>query len=126
MTAADKTKLNVIAAGATKNVIDTALSTTSTNAVQNKVVAAAINGKAAAYHTHNYAGSSSAGGAATTALACTGNAATATTAANSNKIGNLDVSHFARSYNYTEVDDNFLNNSSQAFNYIADTIIPFL
>ena len=29
-------------------------------------------------HTHNYAGSSSAGGAATTALACTGNAATAT------------------------------------------------
>jgi hypothetical protein len=31
-----------------------------------------------ANHTHNYAGSSSAGGAATTALACTGNAATAT------------------------------------------------
>jgi len=29
-------------------------------------------------HTHNYAGSSSAGGAATTALECTGNAATAT------------------------------------------------
>lgn len=29
-------------------------------------------------HTHNYAGSSSAGGAATTALACTGNSATAT------------------------------------------------
>ena len=29
-------------------------------------------------HTHNYAGSSSAGGEATTALACTGNAATAT------------------------------------------------
>lgn len=33
---------------------------------------------APATHTHNYAGSSSAGGAATTALACTGNAATAT------------------------------------------------
>lgn len=31
-------------------------------------------------HTHNYAGSSSAGGAATSALTCTGNAATATTA----------------------------------------------
>lgn len=30
-------------------------------------------------HTHNYAGSSSDGGAATTALACTGNSATATT-----------------------------------------------
>lgn len=35
-------------------------------------------GAAAASHTHNYAGSSSAGGAATTALTCTGNAATAT------------------------------------------------
>lgn len=36
-------------------------------------------GKAASNHTHNYAGSSSAGGAATTALTCSGNAATATT-----------------------------------------------
>lgn len=34
-------------------------------------------------HTHNYAGSSSAGGAATTALACTGNSATATSASSS-------------------------------------------
>lgn len=33
-------------------------------------------------HTHNYAGSSSPGGAATTALACTGNSATATKATN--------------------------------------------
>ena len=32
-------------------------------------------------HTHNYAGSASAGGSATTALACTGNAATATNVA---------------------------------------------
>lgn len=36
-------------------------------------------GAAASSHTHNYAGSSSAGGAATSALACTGNSATATT-----------------------------------------------
>lgn len=35
-------------------------------------------GAATSSHTHNYAGSSSAGGAATTALACTGNSATAT------------------------------------------------
>ena len=35
-------------------------------------------GAAATSHTHNYAGSSSAGGAATSALACTGNSATAT------------------------------------------------
>lgn len=38
----------------------------------------ALNGKANSSHTHNYAGSSSAGGSATTALACTGNSATAT------------------------------------------------
>lgn len=37
----------------------------------------ALNGKAIANHTHNYAGSSSPGGAATTALTCTGNAVTA-------------------------------------------------
>lgn len=41
------------------------------------ITAAGI-GAATASHTHNYAGSSSAGGAATSALACTGNAATAT------------------------------------------------
>ena len=35
-------------------------------------------GAAASSHTHSYAGSSSAGGAATSALACTGNSATAT------------------------------------------------
>ena len=39
-----------------------------------------LNGKSASGHTHNYAGSSSAGGSATTALACTGNSATATKA----------------------------------------------
>lgn len=39
-----------------------------------------VDGKAASSHTHSYAGSSSAGGAATSALACTGNSATATKA----------------------------------------------
>lgn len=43
MTTAQVTKLNGIATGATKNTIDSALSTTSTNAVQNKVVTAQIN-----------------------------------------------------------------------------------
>lgn len=37
-------------------------------------------GKSDTNHTHSYAGSSSVGGAATTALACTGNSATATKA----------------------------------------------
>lgn len=98
-------------------IIDDNMSDTSKNPVQNKVVNAALNGKAntshgnhvpttetannavflrndntwatvtpanigaaAASHSHNYAGSSFAGGAATTALECTGNAATATKA----------------------------------------------
>ena len=43
-----------------------------------KAITPAGIGAAASSHTHNYAGSSSAGGAATTALACSGNAATAT------------------------------------------------
>ena len=80
--------------------VDSSLSTTSTNAIQNKVVKSALDGKANSSHshnisdvtnlqttldnksntnhTHNYAGSSSAGGDAINALACSGNAATAT------------------------------------------------
>ena len=42
MTTAQVTKLNGIATGATKNTIDTAMSSTSTNAVQNKVIYAYI------------------------------------------------------------------------------------
>ena len=38
MSAADKKKLDGIATGATKNIVDTALSSTSTNPVQNKVI----------------------------------------------------------------------------------------
>lgn len=56
-------------------------STSTTLAATASAVKAAYDlaaGKAAATHTHNYAGSSSAGGAATSALACTGNSATAT------------------------------------------------
>ena len=42
MSAADKTKLNGIATGANKITVDSSMSTTSTNPVQNKVVKAAI------------------------------------------------------------------------------------
>ena len=52
--------------------------TDSLSAAQGKVLKGLVDEKAAASHSHNYAGSSSAGGAATTALACTGNSATAT------------------------------------------------
>ena len=46
MSAADKAKLNGIAKGATKIKVDTALSDTSTNPVQNKVIYSALSGKA--------------------------------------------------------------------------------
>lgn len=52
MTAADKKKLDGIAAGATKVAVDSALSATSTNPVQNKAVKAALDSKSAASHTH--------------------------------------------------------------------------
>ena len=71
MSAADKGKLDSIQVEGGEVVVDitvdSALSATSTNPVQNKVVKAALDGKAAASHTHNYAGASSAGGAATSA-----------------------------------------------------------
>lgn len=43
-------------------VVDSTLSSTSTNPVQNKIVYDALNGKSDTGHTHNYAGSNSAGG----------------------------------------------------------------
>ena len=46
MSAADKEKLDGIAKGATKIKVDTALSNTSTNPVQNKVIHSALSGKA--------------------------------------------------------------------------------
>ena len=88
----DKSKLDGIATGANKTTVDSALSSTSTNPVQNKVVNTAlsskvpttrtVNGKALSSditlsasdigaaesgHTHKYAGSSSEGGSATSA-----------------------------------------------------------
>lgn len=57
MSVTDKTKLDGIATGANKTIVDTALSSTSTNPVQNKVVNAQLtslnNNKANTNHTHN-------------------------------------------------------------------------
>ena len=52
MSSADKTKLDGIEEGANKTVVDAALSDTSTNSVQNKVIDAALAGKANTSHTH--------------------------------------------------------------------------
>lgn len=75
--------------------------------LQNKVATRAeiqteLDKKANSTHTHNYAGSSSAGGAATTALECTGNAATATkatTADYATKAGSADTATTATKAN---------------------------
>lgn len=52
MSAADKIKLDGIAAGANKITVDTTMSSTSTNPVQNKVVNSALSSKANSDHTH--------------------------------------------------------------------------
>lgn len=49
----DKSKLDGIATKANKTVVDSSLSSSSTNPVQNKVVNSALNGKAKVSHTHN-------------------------------------------------------------------------
>lgn len=53
MSAADKAKLDGIATGATKVDVDSALSSQSTNPVQNKVIDTALGGKADTGHTHD-------------------------------------------------------------------------
>lgn len=55
MSKEDKTKLNGIATGANKTTVDTALSASSTNPVQNKVINTALAGKASTSHNHNFA-----------------------------------------------------------------------
>lgn len=52
LSSADKSKLDGIATGANKTTVDSALSSTSTNPVQNKVINTAIAGKANTSHTH--------------------------------------------------------------------------
>lgn len=58
---ADLDKLDGIEEGANKTVVDSALNESSTNPVQNKVVNAALTGKAASSHTHASATSEAAG-----------------------------------------------------------------
>ena len=53
MTASDRSKLNGIASGATKVTVDSTLSSTSTNPVQNKVINSALAGKSNTNHTHD-------------------------------------------------------------------------
>ncbi len=49
----DKSKLDGIATGANKTVVDSSLSSSSTNPVQNKIVTNALNGKANSSHSHS-------------------------------------------------------------------------
>lgn len=75
----------------TQITVDSALSATSTNPVQNKVVKAALDGKADSTHTHNYAGASSAGGSATSAEKLT----TTRTIDGINFNGSADIKRYA-------------------------------
>ena len=54
MSSTDKTKLDGIATRANKTVVDSSLSSTSTNPLQNKAIYTALSGKAASSHTHSY------------------------------------------------------------------------
>lgn len=54
MSKEDKSKLDGIATEANKTVVDSSLSSSSTNPVQNKIVTDALNGKADSNHTHDY------------------------------------------------------------------------
>lgn len=53
LTDSEKSKLDGIATGANKTTVDSALSSTSTNPVQNKVINTALSGKANSSHTHD-------------------------------------------------------------------------
>lgn len=55
MSAADKEKLDTVQEGANKTVVDSALSSTSTNPIQNKVINSALAGKANSSHSHSAA-----------------------------------------------------------------------
>lgn len=53
MSAADKTKLDSVAAGSNHITVDAELSSTSTNPVQNKIIKSALDGKSNSSHTHD-------------------------------------------------------------------------
>lgn len=55
MSKEDKSKLNGIATEANKTIVDSSLSSSSTNPVQNKVVKDALDGKANVQHNHTFA-----------------------------------------------------------------------
>lgn len=88
MSASDKTKLDGIASGANKTTVDSALSSTSTNPVQNKVINSALAGKAASSHTHP--ASQVTGLTANRALVSDGNGHPAVSAVTSTQLGYLN------------------------------------
>ena len=53
MSAADKAKLDSVAAGSNQVTVDAELSSTSTNPVQNKIIKSALDGKSNTSHTHD-------------------------------------------------------------------------
>ena len=112
--AAALTKLGLTASAAELNYMDGVTSNVQTQ----------LNGKAASAHTHSYAGAASAGGAATTALTCTGNAATATKLATARTIDGVSFNGTANIVTRLR----FANTSVAASAFAADatyTEYPF-
>lgn len=52
MSSSDKVKLDGVSTGANRTIVDSTLSSTSVNAIQNKAVKTALDGKASSSHTH--------------------------------------------------------------------------
>lgn len=88
MLSTDKTKLDGIAEGANKTTVDSSLSSSSTNPVQNKVVKAALDGKANSSHTH--AGSDVTGLTASRALVSGSSGNLVASAVTATELGYLD------------------------------------
>lgn len=88
MSAADKSKLDGIAAQANKTTVDSALSSTSTNPVQNKAVKTALDAKANSSHTH--AASQVTGLTASRALVSDSSGHPAVSAVTSTELSRLD------------------------------------
>ena len=88
MSSTDKTKLDGIATGANKTVVDSSLSSTSTNPLQNKAIYTALSGKAASSHTHSYTNIT--GFTASRALVSDSSGKPAVSAVTSTELGYLD------------------------------------
>lgn len=104
----EKTKLGTIEEGANKTVVDTALSSTSENPVQNKVVNTALNGKVPTTRTVN------------------GKALSANVTLDADDVGAIPATEKGANNGVAELDENGKVPSSQLPSYVDDVIEGYL